>query len=64
LGSAEVADDITLTEQQVLMETLRRQRWNISAVAKQLNVSRPTIYRRMKKHHIILPKDLFEYPQN
>ena len=63
-GSAVVANDITLTEQQMLMEILRRQRWNISAVAKQLKVSRPTVYRRIKKHHIILPKDLLEYPQN
>ncbi|MFT4609510.1 MAG: transcriptional regulator of acetoin/glycerol metabolism, partial [Cellvibrionaceae bacterium] len=31
---------------------------NISAVAKKLRISRPTVYRRMKKHNIILPKDV------
>ena len=51
-------DGAALLEQQTLVDALRRQRWNISAVAKQLRVSRPTIYRRIKKHHLILPKDL------
>jgi excisionase family DNA binding protein len=37
---------------------LQRHRWNISAVAKQLSVSRPTVYRRLKKHKITLPKDM------
>ncbi|MFT5996542.1 MAG: transcriptional regulator of acetoin/glycerol metabolism, partial [Glaciecola sp.] len=45
-------------EKQVLLNTLRQHRWNISAVAKQSKVSRPTVYRRMKKHNIILPKDM------
>lgn len=39
---------------------LRHHRWNISAVAHQLSISRPTVYRRIKKHNIILPKDMFK----
>jgi len=31
-----------------LRETLRRHRWNISAAARELGVSRPTMYRRMR----------------
>jgi transcriptional regulator of acetoin/glycerol metabolism len=50
--------DSQLPEKQVLLDTLRHYRWNISAVAKHSNVSRPTVYNRMKKHHIILPKDV------
>jgi transcriptional regulator of acetoin/glycerol metabolism len=50
--------NVALSEQQMLLDTLRDQRWNISAVAKKLRISRPTVYRRMKKHNIILPKDV------
>jgi len=45
------------SEQERLLSLLRQQRWNISAVAKQLGVSRPTIYRRIKKLKIPMPKD-------
>jgi transcriptional regulator of acetoin/glycerol metabolism len=31
-----------------LREQLRRHRWNVSAVARELGVSRPTVYRRMR----------------
>jgi transcriptional regulator of acetoin/glycerol metabolism len=45
-------------QQNDLLALLRHHRWNISAVAKQLGVSRPTVYRRMKKLEICLPKDV------
>lgn len=38
-----------------LHEALRRRRWNISAVARELGLSRPTIYRRMKRLGITPP---------
>ena len=38
-----------------LQEALRRHRWNISAVARDLGLSRPTIYRRMKRLGIVPP---------
>jgi transcriptional regulator of acetoin/glycerol metabolism len=50
--------DLQWPEKQLLLNTLRQHRWNISAVAKQSSISRPTVYRRMKKHNIILPKDM------
>ena len=31
-----------------LRELLRREHWNVSAVARELGVSRPTVYRRMR----------------
>jgi len=31
-----------------LRDQLRRHRWNVSAVARELGVSRPTVYRRMR----------------
>jgi transcriptional regulator of acetoin/glycerol metabolism len=51
-------DNVSLSEQQLLLDSLREYRWNISTVAKKLRISRPTVYRRMKKHNIILPKDV------
>ncbi|SFT69933.1 Transcriptional regulator of acetoin/glycerol metabolism [Halomonas saccharevitans] len=41
-----------------LHEALRRQQWNISAVARELGLSRPTIYRRMKRLGITPPHQL------
>ncbi|MFO1220436.1 MAG: sigma-54-dependent Fis family transcriptional regulator [Burkholderiaceae bacterium] len=39
-------------ERQALLDLLDRQRWNVSHVAKDLGVSRNTLYRRMRKLHI------------
>jgi transcriptional regulator of acetoin/glycerol metabolism len=38
-----------------LHEALHQHRWNISAVARELGLSRPTIYRRMKRLGIVPP---------
>ncbi|MBH3339887.1 sigma-54-dependent Fis family transcriptional regulator [Pseudomonas mendocina] len=40
---------------QEIEECLRRQRWNVSAAARELGMSRPTLYRWMKLHHIVPP---------
>ncbi len=42
-----------------LLELLRRHRWNISAAASELGVARSTLYRQMKKHHLVQPNDRF-----
>ncbi|WP_136254296.1 sigma-54-dependent Fis family transcriptional regulator [Onishia niordana] len=39
-----------------LREALSQHRWNISAVARELGLSRPTIYRRMKRLGIVSPQ--------
>ena len=39
-------------ERQLLLDQLEAQRWNVSQVAKDLGVSRNTLYRRMHKLHI------------
>ena len=39
-------------ERQALLDQLEAQRWNVSQVAKDLGVSRNTLYRRMHKLHI------------
>ncbi|MDH2291561.1 sigma-54-dependent Fis family transcriptional regulator [Cobetia sp. 10Alg 146] len=38
-----------------LLELLRHTDWNVSQVARQLGVSRPTIYRRMRRHGLVAP---------
>ncbi|MBC3361500.1 sigma-54-dependent Fis family transcriptional regulator [Pseudomonas sp. SWRI154] len=44
-------------ESRHLLGTLRRHRWNISAAATDLGISRSTLYRKMKKHGVIAPND-------
>ena len=39
-------------ERQALLDQLERQRWNVSHVAKDLGISRNTLYRRMHRLHI------------
>ncbi len=38
-----------------LEDALRRHHWNVSAVARDLGVSRPTVYRRMRRHGLVPP---------
>lgn len=43
------------TESAVLLDLLQQHHWNVSAVARLLGVSRPTVYRRMAKQNIVPP---------
>ncbi|HAZ97862.1 MAG TPA: sigma-54-dependent Fis family transcriptional regulator, partial [Halomonas sp.] len=38
-----------------LMTRLQQHHWNISAVARELGVSRPTVYRQMQRQGIVPP---------
>ncbi|HUD42201.1 MAG TPA: sigma-54-dependent Fis family transcriptional regulator [Dokdonella sp.] len=42
----------------VLLEALRRRRWNVSDAARDLGLCRATIYRRMKRYGIVSPLDM------
>ncbi|OWJ91674.1 transcriptional regulator [Pseudomonas sp. A46] len=42
-------------EGQALADCLRRHRWNVSAAARELGMSRPTLYRWMKLYGIVAP---------
>jgi transcriptional regulator of acetoin/glycerol metabolism len=47
-------------ERQVLLQELQRHRWNMTSVARQLNISRNTLYRKVQRLHIKHPdKSLF-----
>ncbi|MNG13590.1 Acetoin catabolism regulatory protein [compost metagenome] len=59
----QVMSSISGLEQQTshgraIEDCLRRQRWNVSAAARELGMSRPTLYRWMKLHHIVPPNAL------
>jgi len=45
---------IQANERQVLLQMLVQHRWNVSNVAKALDVSRNTLYRKLHKLHIAL----------
>ncbi|WP_313707092.1 sigma-54-dependent Fis family transcriptional regulator [Massilia sp.] len=47
-------------EREVLQQTLRRHQWNMSGVARELNISRNTLYRKLQRLNIQHPeKSLF-----
>ncbi|MBL4899429.1 MAG: sigma 54-interacting transcriptional regulator, partial [Colwellia sp.] len=43
----------------VLLNSLRQHKWNVTGVAEELGICRSTIYRKMKKFNIIQPNDVF-----
>ena len=48
--------NLTRSENTLALEdALRRHHWNISALARELGVSRPTVYRRMRRHGVAPP---------
>ena len=56
LAPAEQARTLSADPAAQLEATLRRHRWNVSAAARELSLSRPTIYRWMKVYNIVPPK--------
>ena len=62
-GEAAGAAPALSPEGQLLLQYLRAARWNVSAVAHQLGVTRMTVYRRMKRWGIREPaRDLSDTP--
>ncbi|EHA17238.1 sigma-54-dependent Fis family transcriptional regulator [Halomonas sp. HAL1] len=47
--------DVGSDSDHTLLEMLKEQHWNISAVARALGVSRPTVYRQMQRQGIVPP---------
>ena len=43
---------IQASERMMLMQLLEQHRWNLSNVAKALDISRNTLYRKLRKLHI------------
>jgi transcriptional regulator of acetoin/glycerol metabolism len=43
-------------ERDALLRELERMHWNISRTAQLLDISRNTLYRKIRKHQIVLPE--------
>lgn len=54
-GALPSATRATEAEAETLARVLRAHRWNVSAAARALGVSRPTIYRRMRRYDLVPP---------
>ncbi|AND70726.1 hypothetical protein ATSB10_32720 [Dyella thiooxydans] len=54
-GRDEAANPLGTAERDALMFELERMHWNISRTATALGVSRNTLYRKIRKHRIVLP---------
>jgi transcriptional regulator of acetoin/glycerol metabolism len=46
---------IEYAERSVMLDVLTKQRWNLSKAARELCISRPTLYKKMKQHAIMPP---------
>ena len=57
--SGSLAEQLGDAEARHLYATLREHRWNISGAAEAFGISRSTLYRKMKKHGIVQPNELF-----
>ena len=56
---AEQATEMLCANGKVLLEILRKHKWNISAVSQELDASRSTIYRKMERYHIKQPNNVY-----
>ena len=45
------------TEESLIVEALRAQKWNVTCAAKQLGVSRATLHRKIRKYGIVAPNN-------
>ena len=54
-GNMDSAGPLRTAERDALLRELERMHWNISRTAQLLGVSRNTLYRKIRKHEIVLP---------
>ncbi len=55
-GSSADISPLDEAERQTLLSALEQQRWHMTHTAEQLGVSRNTLYRKLRKHRIVLPR--------
>jgi transcriptional regulator of acetoin/glycerol metabolism len=54
-ASADDPGPLRTAERDALLRELERMHWNISRTAAMLGLSRNTLYRKIRKHEIVLP---------
>lgn len=52
-----IKDNLKISEYEVLMNSLKVNKWNITNVSKQLGLCRATVYRKINKYNIVSPND-------
>lgn len=57
-NSIKLKKQTNISEHEYIIYTLEKNRWNITATAKNLGVSRSTLHRKMQKHGILSPHTL------
>ncbi len=53
--AADLSQEVYFNERGVMLEMLVRYEWNLSRVARELGISRPTLYKKMDSHGIVSP---------
>ena len=53
----DIKQNIHYSEYDLLINSLKNNKWNITKVSNQLNICRATVYRKMKKYNIVSPND-------
>ena len=48
---------IEYSEYDLLIKSLKSNKWNVTQVSKELNICRATVYRKMKKYGIVSPNE-------
>jgi transcriptional regulator of acetoin/glycerol metabolism len=59
VAGSNLAQQLDGDEVRHLYATLREHQWNITAAADSFGISRSTLYRKMKKHGIVQPNEVF-----
>ncbi len=54
----DLKQSIHYSEYDLLLNTLKNEKWNITKVSSELNICRATVYRKMKKYNIVPPNEL------
>ncbi|PHS71128.1 MAG: hypothetical protein COB23_02400 [Methylophaga sp.] len=53
----QIQDHLKISEYEVLLNSLRVNKWNITNVSKHLGICRATVYRKINKYNIVSPND-------
>jgi transcriptional regulator of acetoin/glycerol metabolism len=56
-------DAIEVPEKQILLAALKANEWNRQETAKQLDINRTTLYKKMKQHGLDLPEGAGEFSE-
>ena len=56
-GAFDLASEVTLHEREIIVQVLERNRWRMSRAARELNLERSHLYKKLRAHGIERPND-------